>query len=79
MGKKMGAWNLKGQVGALTMESTSYLIYTKAYKPMSMEKNKANVLIEVGVGILCRDGHRNLAFSFSSSWDTAFLFALGFF
>lgn len=34
------------------MESTSYLIYAKADKPYLHEKNKANVLTEVGVGIL---------------------------
>ena len=34
------------------MKSTSNLIYAKANRPYLLEKNKANVLTEVGVGIL---------------------------
>lgn len=51
--KRWWAQDVQDQVGTITTESTSYLIYAKTDKPyLHREKNRANVLTEVGVEIL---------------------------
>lgn len=79
------AWDLRSQVRAIkrrAIEATSYLIHDKADKTcLHREKNEADVLTKVWVGVCVaeRDGQNSLGFSFSNSWDKTFLFVPGFY